>query len=291
MNGTKSIFIAAALLLINPALAQVTPISTNSNRVQVSFTGTVTNDVTNSIQIRLPNGTVTPYTGPVPEYPYKVGDQVSISFSVLAPNKNYYSSPAYTGQQAADGLYDITFLQPAFNPPDAFGVISSVDVTGPIRQEALPNTVAGLTLKYDANADTYSLVFANSGWTINGLDTPSYVYNSATGALVSSGTSCFGPACDGSGTIVRGNGTNASIGSGVAPTFLGAPPLSNRIGDVSEPGGIIGFFQSLNLAGGFNLPTFGSGGATQVPEPGMMLLFAGGVGALAARRRRAKKAA
>ena len=49
--------------------------------------------------------------------------------------------------------------------------------------------------------------------------------------------------------------------------------------------GVAGFF-NVTMTGSWNLPQFSTGGVTQVPEPGMMGLFGGGVLVMVARRRR-----
>jgi hypothetical protein len=107
-----SAFLAASLAMASPVLAQVTPTGPTSNRLNVTFTGTVTNDVTNAIRIRQPDGSTTLYQGPVPEYPYQRGDTVTIGFATDVPNRNFYNSPAYTGQIAADGIYRIAVTSP-----------------------------------------------------------------------------------------------------------------------------------------------------------------------------------
>jgi PEP-CTERM motif len=287
---------AVVLLLSTTAQAQVTSLDASRNLVRVAFVGTVTNDVTQSISIRQPDGSLAPYTGPVPDYPYKVGDSVTIGFDVIAPNKNYYASPAYTGQQAADGLYDISLQQInlPFDSTRPLGSVSPVDVSGPIRQDPFPNVVSGVTLKYNANTDSYSVALANTGWRINGMDAPSYVYDPTSGNLTPRGNSCFSTLCEGADVNILGTAGNATVRAGVVP-FANASADSLLIGSTAEPGLIGGIFSALNLSGMFNLPIFGSGGsssggATDVPEPGTLFLFGGGALALVRRQKRRKAA-
>jgi hypothetical protein len=124
------ILLATAAVSAAPASAQVTPLNPTTNAVRVTFTGTVTNDVTNTIRIRQPDGSSIPYTGPVPDYPYKKGDQVTISFDTVLPNRNFYASPSYTGQQAADGIYRVAVTSPFSGSASNLGSTKGIDVSG-----------------------------------------------------------------------------------------------------------------------------------------------------------------
>ncbi len=285
--------IAAALMGISAvisgtATAQVVPTGPTANRLNVVFTGTVTNDVTNAIRIRQPDGSTTLYQGPVPEYPYRRGDTVSIAFATNVPNRAYYSSPAYTGQIAADGIYRIAVTSPASGTAGSPGNTGAVDISGPIgiegRPGAGPFVLRGLTIVYDSNADTYSLEVDSSGWRLGGLDVPTYTYDAHTGALIPRSNACIGPQCESAGVILRGDATSATIGAFAQPGI----PIANA----SEPT-IGGFLDAIGLSGMFNLPIFGGsngggsgGGPIDVPEPSMLLLFGGATAALVRRRRR-----
>jgi PEP-CTERM motif len=271
------------------ALAQTAPVS---RTIPVIFSGVVTNDVTNEIKIRQPDGSFAPFAGPVPDYPYKVGDEVKISFNAVVPTQAFYAPGGpYRGQVAADGLYRInvggqTGSGSGFFPgPGGVGAITSPNVSGPITPNA--NTLATsvrMTIVYDSNADSYSLEFPNGSWSMFNLNGPSYTYDQTSGALAATSVACPGGVTFGCNENNPGgfafNGTETTAVARNIPIFTPVTPTPTSF--------IAGLF-NLNFGGKWNLPTFGSGGATQVPEPGMMLLFAGGVGALVARRR--KKAA
>jgi PEP-CTERM motif len=290
----KNIYFSISCVLMavtaTQALAQTAPVS---RTIPVIFSGVVTNDVTNEIKVRQPDGSVVLYTGPVPDYPYKLGDEVKISFNAIVPTQAFYAAGGpYQGQLAADGLYRINVggqlgSGSGFFPgPGGVGAITNPDVSGPITPNA--NTLATsvrMTIVYDSNADSYSLEFPNGSWSMFNLNGPSYTYDQATGALASTTFACPGGVTFGCNENNPGGFT--LIGTGTTAVARNVPIFTP---DTPPPASFISGLFNLNFGGKWNLPTFGSGGATQVPEPGMMLLFAGGVGALAARRRRAKKA-
>jgi PEP-CTERM motif len=288
-NGLALAFVLAAVNLPAAASAQVTGISATLNRLNVQFTGTVTNDVTNSIQIRQPNGTLVPFTGPVPDYPYKVGDQVTIGFQTIVPNRNLFADPAYAGQVAADGIYRFGIAPNVGSQSLTNYWATGIDVSGPVTVESQPvgasNSLRGITIVYDANADSYSLELGSNGWGVGPVNAPTYTYDPATGQLTPRSGACFGGSCTSAGLNVSGNATSAHIG--------GFPTGGINIDNPQNPGGG-GLFAGLDLSGLFNFGIFGGGGGssggTKVPEPSMMLLFGGGTLALFRRRRKVKAA-
>jgi PEP-CTERM motif len=280
-------YIAAFALMASalPAMGQVTPINPRQNAVRVTFTGVVTNDVTDSISIRQPDGTFAPYAGPVPDYPYSKGDSVTISFDTITPNRN---DPLYSAQGAVDGIYRFNVTSPSTGFSSGIGFTNRMDVSGPIDQEQVPFLLRGITLVYDANTDNYTLDFPTGSWTSGYYDAPSYDYNAATGQLTAA-DACVGVQCESADLLLRGTATAVTLSNG----FGRGIPIGGT--DASGAPGLMGYLGSLSLSGSFNFGTFGGGstggGPIDVPEPGTLFFFGGGVAALAARRRKAKLAA
>lgn len=265
------------------SLAQSAPVS---RTVPVTFTGVVSNDVTNEIRIRQPDGSYAPFNGPVPDYPYKKGDAVTLSFNATLPTKAFYEPGGpYRGQVAADGIYRIQLgSTPYVTPgPGGVGVSAGVDVSGPIGPASnfgQPNN-SRMTIVYDSKADSYSIDFANGGYAGGQFAGPGYTYDSRTGTLAN----CAGPSC----SPVAEDNNLFSIGSGGSSDTLRTTPIGifGTAGQTNDPasGNRAGLF-SLLFSGSWNLPSWSGGGATQVPEPGMMFLFGGGAMALIQSRRR-----
>ncbi len=283
-KGVVGSVLGAILAFATPSSAQITPNSPTSNLLRISFTGTVTNDVDNTIRIRQPNGTTIPFTGPVPEYPYQQGDRVAISFVTQVPNRDFYSSPLYTGQVAADGIYRINVTSPATGTPGTLGYANTADISGPIGVEnrgGPPLSIRGVTIVYDAVGDLYSLELGSGGWSLANLDVPSYTYDGTTGTVVARNNACIGVQCESANILLTGNATAATIGSPFGQNI--------GIGTTAEPS-FGGFFDAIGLSGSFNLPIFGgssTGGPVDVPEPSMLLLFGGGAALVIRRRRKA----
>jgi len=64
---------------------------------------------------------------------------------------------------------------------------------------------------------------------------------------------------------------------------------TSNIGIFDTATGVFSGFFNAVFSGSWNLPTYNSGGATQVPEPGMLTLFAAGALVPVLRRRKAKR--
>jgi PEP-CTERM motif len=292
----KNTFVTAILMSVAAvapsAMAQTAP--PISRTIPLTFTGVVTNDVTNSIKIRQPDGSFAPYTGPVPDYPYKVGDPVTISFNATVPTQAFYAPGGpYGGQVAADGIYRLNVGGQAgfgsgFIPgPGGVGAISNPDVTGPISPNANTRaTGVNMTIVYDSNADTYSLAYPNGGWSMYDLNAPSYTFDPATGTLSGGAVACPGGVALGCNDNNPGGFTFVGTENSATGKNIGIyTPASNT------PTSYIAGVFDLVFGGSWNLPTYGGGGgSTSVPEPSMMFLFGGGAAALL-RRRRQKKAA
>lgn len=278
MKGRILVLLAMASLSAGAA-AQTAPIS---RTVPVIYTGTVTSSASDTIMVRQPDGTLARYTGPLPDFPYKVGYQVTISFDATLPTRAFYDSGVYQGQIAADGIYRIGISSPYYNgglTPGGVGSGSIPEVSGPIggALNAGQPTNLNMTIVYDYNADTYSIVAAGD-FSSGAYAGPGYKFDAASGSYVgcAGGAACTTYA--GADPILFGLRQNAdgSIATG-------------NVGIMStDPGSGTGTgFFSLLFSGSWNLPSFGGGGgATPVPEPGMLGLFAGAVAVVFRRRRK-----
>jgi hypothetical protein len=291
MKFLRSLVITASLLASSGvAYAQVFAVAPGVNRVRLSFTGVVTNDVTDTIMIRQsPNGPLVPYTGPKPDYPYKKGDALTISFTSDVPNKSYTGPGGpYNGQTAVGGIYKFD-LRPSFGGgATGFGSVDAVQVAaGPIRgsTNASGPFMGGLSLIYDANADSYSLDIAQNGWAVGNYQAPFYQYDQTTNSLSSRSGCVEVSQLDCTLGSVSFTGDSASARYGRSDIGGAGIPIVIPNRDTT-----IGFLSDLLFSGSWNLPIRGSGGSTDVPEPGMFVLFAGGVAAMMRRRRRAKAA-
>jgi PEP-CTERM motif len=265
-----------------PAAAQSAP---QSRTITVTFFGTVTNDVTKSIRIRQADGSYVPFTGAVPDYPYKVGDSVTISFNAVVPTRAAYEAGgALANAASADGIYRISVRNPFYasgGGPLGIGNSTIADPSGPINPVDTfgQPTNTRMTLVYDAIADSYSIDFTNGQFTSGAYSGPSYLYDAATQTL----TPCTGSACGNGGFSISGNANQlATSNIGITGTAAGNGPQSG-------PG--TGLFNLL-FSGSWNLPSYNAGGGPiDVPEPATMILFAGGAAAVVRRRRRALRAA
>jgi len=273
-----AVAIAGAVVLgATGAAAQTAPIS---RTIPVTFTGTVTSSAGDTLMVRQPDGSMTPYTGPLPDYPYAAGDAVTISFNATLPTRAYYDS-AYAGQKAADGIYRITVSSPYYNggtAPGGIGNSTEAEVSGPINPalNSVQPTNTRMTIVYDYNTDSYAIEGAGSFFS-GAYSLPGYLYDASSGTYLLCGTSGR-PSCLPSASydpILTGlsggtGGTTVNVGN---VRVLSTDPAS---------GTGTGIF-NLSFLGSWNLPQFG--GATQVPEPGMLLLFAAASALLPLRRK------
>jgi PEP-CTERM motif len=281
------------LLFSTSAQAQI---AGQSRPITVTFNGVVTNSATDTIRIRQADGTTTNYTGPLPDFPYKDGDQVSISFNTTVPTAAYY---AYTGQTAADGIYRIGLTGPG-NSGGVFGRVSTVSLPTGTRltdNSGQPFGIGKLSLIYNANTDSYSMDFgtpsapnvpANGTATIGLLDGAGLSYNPTTQTIARTNSTCVGGSA--AGCSNGGPGGYVFTLSGDSVSANNIPVFGPDPNGVGGPlSAILGLFD-FGFTGSWNLPTFGAsnpGGPIDVPEPSMLLLFGGGVAALMRRRRKA----
>jgi PEP-CTERM motif len=266
MIGSKSVaFTLVAAVTLSAPSAQAQNNAPQTRSLSVTYSGIITNDVTDTLMIRQPDGTFTRYMGTVPNYEYKKGDAVTVSFTTNVPTKAYYD--ANNVPKASDGIYRFSYAGPNGNG-NGFGVSRDFDISGSFGR-AIDFGGGGITIVYDSNVDTYSLEFRDGGFAIGYFSGPGYDYDATTGALL---PAFVGFANEGSGgALLRGNATDLQL---LVPTGINAPG-----------GGNSGNF-SLGFKGSWNLPNYG--GATQVPEPASIAIFAGGLAILSrARRKRA----
>ncbi len=268
----------------------------HSRPITVTFTGVVTNSATDTIRIRQSDGSFTNYTGPLPDFPYRDGEQVSISFNTVVPTAAYYD---YIGQTAVDGIYRVELAGPNNATTSTFGRVQSVSLPGGTRvtdNSGQPFGIGGLSIVYNANSDSYSIDFgapsaynqpANGVGVIGLLDGPGLAYDPATQTLTRVNSSCVGGSSVGCATGGPGGYNfrlaSDTVSSGNVAVF---GPDPNGVGGPLSA--ILGLFD-FGFTGSWNLPTYGAGSPgdpVEVPEPSMLFLFGGGVLALAARRRR-----
>jgi PEP-CTERM motif len=252
-------FAAAMTLVTTGVFAQGAP---QTRVLRATYTGVITNDVTDTLMIRQPDGTFARYQGTVPNYEYKKGDVVTVSYSTTVPTKAYYD--ANNVPPSADGIYRFIYQGP-LSGNNNFGVSRDFDISGSFGR-AIDFGGGGITIVYDSNADTYSLEFRDGGFAIGAFAGPGYDYDATTGALL---PGFIGFKDEGSGgPVLRGDATDLK---------LSVPIEFNQPG-----GGNAGNF-SLGFKGSWNLPTYEP---TQVPEPASIGLFAGGLALLQRARRR-----
>lgn len=268
-----------------PVFAQTAP---QSRTIPVTFTGYVANNVTDEIRIRMSDGSYAPFTGSVPDYPYRQGDPVTISFNAVMPTAAaYQAGGALQNAASADGIYRIRVRNPFYSSGGGpLGIGNSTtadDGAGPIQPIDTfgqpTNTL--MTLVYDAIADSYSIDFSNGGFLSSAHTGPSYVYDAATQTLsLCQGVSC-GDLSQNARFALNGNANQISATNiGINGSVPGTGPQS---------GSRTGLFD-LIFSGSWNLPTHGSD-PIDVPEPGTVILFGGGAAFLVRRRRLAKRKA
>jgi len=271
--------LAGLLLMAGSAQAQVL-----SRTVPITFSGVVSSAVADTIKIIQSDGTAVPYTGPVPTYPYDKGQAVSITFNAVLPTREYFASPNYTGQVAADGIYRIA-LSTASSPSDVGAMTQPLGGFGDPVSDLSHTPTASMTIVYDANTDTYSL--EGSGGLLAGVYAGAgFRYDGTTGQLIGCASS---DACTGRtpGSFVLTGGADNSFG--LQGDTAGTQITASQIPILDQFNNALAGFFSVTMSGSWDLPQFG-GGATQVPEPGMLGLFSGGALLVAARRRRNRKA-
>jgi PEP-CTERM motif len=256
MKKWFAILFVFAVSMAAPALAQTAP-------VEVKFVGTITGSAADTLTVM-----GKPWTGPLPDFPYVKGDQITVSFMAQPDG---YQSPS-----AVDGIYRYSIVGQSQLAGSQTGIalISNPDVSGPIHPSGQLSTSTGLVLVYNSNTATYSLEMPSGHYSLSQFDGPSYTYDPAANSLSLSSTAGdprYGCSDQGSGCFgVSGSMTDSAI--------LGVPVYGT---DTSSRG-----FWSMLFSGDWfvNGVKQGTGGATDVPEPSQLLLFAGAVAVLMLRK-------
>lgn len=254
----RRIALIVAWLLFAPLAAQA-----QTAPAQIQFVGTITGSAADTLMVRQADGTLKPWAGPLPDFPYVKGDQISVSFSAQPGN----------AVQSADGLYRYTIIgssQTGGTIGSNYALASQVDVSGPIAADALYQASNGLTLVFDANTNTYSIEMPTGGYSIGDFGVPTMSYNQADGSFstISGGGSGCEDYLNGATGCYRMTG-NMTDGAFNNIKVVDSTDGSNR-----------GLF-SILFSGDWFVNGVKQGGSTQVPEPGQLSLFALAVALLA----------
>lgn len=271
--------IVPALWLIVGASANAALISASDYKtIRIEYNAVVTKSPTDNVQILQPDGRITPFRGPIPDYPFKAGDPLKISFDAVVPSREAINKGLIPA--AADGIYQFE-LGPniandnsiIFNFPN-LGAIGNLTGNGGIKGAGSTKSVNpdNIAIVYDANSDSYSInpnfdQRSEDGRTffVGGIETTVLTLNPQSFVLTSRQLS------DGGSTFWEG----FADGSGRIPVAAFGP--SDQILLVDK---------FLEFDGGFNLPFFSGQSPTPVPAPSALLLFSIGVCALIRSRKR-----
>ena len=263
----KKCLLLIAMLAPNLAHAQSRPYT-------FTFDGVVTATPDQGAVQFLTNGVgvPSPWTSPaLGAYPVTTGDPLQIVFSGLLPD---FGNPAF---QLVDGAFRARAIGPgnAGGNGGALGFLVqniAVGSLGGIGGAGQPPSVGGFDLLFNPTSNIFSLDFgADGGFGAGNFNLPAY-------ALSPNGTTAnaTGRTID---PVTRENSVGLT-GTANSLSFSGAPIFQQTANGPSA----VGRQGGLTVAGTFSIPTVG--GATNVPEPGTVLLFGGGVAALVARRRK-----
>jgi hypothetical protein len=260
----KALLVGA--LAVSTGTAAQAQVAGSTRIVPLTFTGVVSGDPAASIQIRQPDLSYVPYTGPVPaNASYRAGDAVTITMNATLPTKAYYESLAAAGANLpADGIYRLKLsstLNGSNTSSGQIGYVSPAQISGDLNSVGYygePNYTT-ISIIYDSKTDTYALDGTGS-FRDEGVVGAGFTYDPASGIVSAcSGRTCAPQSASDNGTYSLVGGADGSITSSFSYIWDAAANILGRF--------------TLGLTGSWNLPTYGSGGATPVPEPGMMALF------------------
>jgi hypothetical protein len=268
--GLSALAITATITA--PANAQTAPAF-----VDITFTGTVTRAANDTIVASNPDGSTTTLSGTqIPDYRYNAGDNLVTTFRFLT------NQPAFANASCG-GRFALGFAAQITGNP--CGVeLSSVNTPfgfvglGGLGGDANP-TITGLDLLLDPDG-TYLVDMPMGSYSMRYVGVNPFLYNAATGELLPPGNVvCVDPFSCPAGVI-----------TGTATGWSANVPIRGQFGNFSGSSGSATY--DAGSAGTFSVSgLFGTGGGpVDVPEPASLLFFGAGAAALAARRRRAKKA-
>ncbi|QJB69847.1 PEP-CTERM sorting domain-containing protein [Parasphingorhabdus halotolerans] len=274
---------AALGLLTFTSAASAALIDPQFQRLELTYSGIITNPAAEQIELRDYDGfPAQTYTGPAPDYPYKIGDPFKYSVQVEVPTAAFIDFiKDRTGSilTDADGNYRFTGTDNLSGTLPT-GKTSGLDITGSITPGYLNspgdgNRIKGIDIVFNPAANSYKLALDENGWGRTLLVGPQFIFDEATGTITG-GENCF-PApsqfdCTHSYTSFSGTATSLIL---------------DRIAVTDSRDGRIwrGLADGFEVTGGWNLPLFGAD-PTEVPAPPALLLFGMGAGTLAWRRRK-----
>lgn len=246
----KVLRVAAFAVVLSPVTAVPQSVA-ETQIVPVSYFGRVTQY--GGIDIFQPDGSTARYSGPVPQLPVSAGDVVRFKFETELPVGTSGSGVFYSGQKAANGLYDISFHSPALGS-------------------------AGSGSKSGVNPDP----FGHGGGGAKARKTSQVTYDSNTGELT--------PAEEHKPALAAREEGPGSEPKPPAPPPAEPEPIKEP---TSEPKAHVppgGGMRVAKTSAGDVPPAMSQQQPTPVPAPGMLLIFAAASAALLSRRHPLRRA-
>jgi hypothetical protein len=267
---------AVALALAGPAQAQFV----QPNFVDLTFTGTVTQSLNDTITVRNPDGSTVNFSGDqVPDYRYRTGDALTTTFRFDA-NQPSFSNPACSGGVA------LTFVPDSVGPGSCRAQVGRI--TTPFEGAGFGGTggdsppfLNGLRVVRDPDTGRFSVAAPTGSYNFGYVGVNPLQYDSRTQTL--SGPTSF--------PCVNTFDCLGSIANGTLTSMFFPVDIAGDFGLV-RPGFNVGYLAGraggVTVSGGFS---FSGQDPIDVPEPGMIGLFGLGAAAVTFRRRRQSAAA